>query len=102
MGYSMLILYGKWFAPIALATPTCITHFIVDMSFPDFFFFKFINHHFNCIPHHHAVDEVAILQNRILGGIGFLAIVVISNNVGDRNIKMLREFVITLISAWHP
>ncbi len=60
---------GKGFAPVALATEGCIAHPIVDLAGTDAFLFQFPDGDDDGIFHDQAVQEIAVLQDGIFGGV---------------------------------
>ncbi len=94
-------LYGKGLAPVALPAEGGVAHFIIHFSFPDPPFFHFADHHIDRVPHQHPVEEIAVLQHRFPGGVGFLSVIMRPDDIGNGYIEMPGELMVPFIPAGH-
>src|SRR5689334_24292905 len=84
----------EWFTPVTLPAECSISHFIIHFTHTDTKLFNFFYHYFDRITHYHAIDEIRILEYCILGRIRFFTIVMLTDNISDRNIEMLRKLMV--------
>src|SRR5690606_41921416 len=81
----------KRFAPVTLTAKRSIPHFVIDFPFSDAHLLNYVQYHFHSIAHYHSVEKSAVFQNGVFGWISFVTVVILSNVIGDGNIKRSEE-----------
>ena len=89
----------EWLAPVSLTAEGRVTHLVIDLALARSGDFKPIQDHRHSVAHDQPVEEITLVKDGILGGIGLHPVIMTSDDISDRQTEMQGETMVPLIPA---